>query len=139
MAASIRKVTYPPDFNYNSPSEFRSNMKQLAAQMQILDLALEQTLNLSADQQQAPSSAQRMGQGLSQQQQVLAALQNIERIATKLQAGEAGSSHPFMQDYMRDFVSDVAKARTAVSLDQPLYYFAGRVSGGCVNCHRVNR
>lgn len=139
MAASLRKVTYPPDFKYVSPSELRSNMAKLAAQMQNLDQALAQILEQSNDEEQTQGLAQSKMDEESQRQQVLTALRNMERIAFRLQAGEAGSSHPFLQGFMRDFVNDVGRARTAASLDPPLYYFAGRVSGGCINCHRVNR
>ncbi|GAB54551.1 hypothetical protein GPUN_0404 [Glaciecola punicea ACAM 611] len=34
-----------------------------------------------------------------------------------------------MDDYVQDFVSEINKARTAASLQQPRYYFAGKVSG----------
>ena len=123
ITALIRKVTYPPDFKYVTGDELRSNMNQLAYQVQLLDNALA-----GVDSEK-----------FSQLEQVLTALRNIEKIGTGLQAGDAGSSHPFLQDYMSDFVRDVGKARDAVSLNPPNYYFAGRVSGGCVNCHKVNR
>jgi ABC-type oligopeptide transport system substrate-binding subunit len=139
MATSLRKVTYPPDFNYVSPSELRTNMAELAAEMQTLDLALVETLKQSSHSEHTPESGQNKADEQSQRQQVLAALRNMEKIVSRLQAGEAGSSHPFLQDFMRDFANDVGRARIAASLDPPLYYFAGRVSGGCVNCHRVNR
>ncbi len=123
IAAMARKVTYPPDFNYVSEQEFRSRMDQLAFQLQLLDKAL---VKVNTEQS-------------IQQQQVLDALRNIERIGSSLQAGEAGSSHPFLQDFMDDFVTDVGKARTAATMKPASYYRAGRLAGGCVNCHEVNR
>jgi len=123
IAAMVRKVTYPPDFKYVTGDELRSSMNQLAYQVQLLDNALA-----GIDSEQ-----------FTQLQLVLDALRNIEKIGSSLQAGDAGSSHPFLQDYMRDFVSDVGKARDAASLNPPNFYFAGRVSGGCLNCHKVNR
>jgi len=122
-AALLRKVTYPPDFKYVSGEELRSHMQQLAFQLQLLDQALAEN---------------NTGQS-TQQQQVLGTLRKIERIGSSLQAGEAGSNHPFLQDFIRDFVSDVEHARSAASLNPPRYYFAGRVAGGCVNCHKINR
>ena len=124
FAAAVRKVTYPPDFKYVTGQELRSRMEQMSFQLQLLDQALVDNTGQQAVQQQ---------------QQVLASLRNIERIAASLQAGEAGSSHPFLQDFMKDFVSDVEQARNTAALDPPSYYFAGRVAGGCVNCHKVNR
>ena len=123
IAAMVRKVTYPPDFKYVTGDELRSSMNRLAYQVQLLDNALA-----GIDSEQ-----------FTQLQLILDALRNIEKIGSSLQAGDAGSSHPFLQDYMRDFVSDVGKARDAASLNPPNFYFAGRVSGGCVNCHKVNR
>lgn len=123
MAAAMRKVTYPPDFKYVSPDELRSSMQQLAYQLQQLDEAL------------MPDNPQ----DSAQQQKVVGTLDNIERIGSRLQAGDAGASHPFLQDFMQDFLADVDNARSAASLAQPRYYLAGRVSGGCLNCHKVNR
>lgn len=127
MAASLRKVTYPPDFKYVEPSKLRSEMGLLAQQMRVLDFAL--------DQQHEQNS-----EGfINQREQVLSALHNIEQIASGLRAGDAGASHPFLQDFMRDFVSKVDNARIAASLEKPSYYLAGKVSGACTNCHNVNR
>jgi len=123
ITAMVRKVTYPPDFKYVTGDELRSSMKQLAYQVQLLDNALAEV-----DTEQ-----------FDQLQQVLSALRNIEKIGSGLQAGDTGTNHPFLQDFMRDFVSNVEKARLAASSSPPDYYFAGRVSGGCVNCHKVNR
>jgi hypothetical protein len=119
--AMIRKATYPPDFKYVSGQELRSRMNQLAYQVQLLDGALADSSNPA------------------QRQEVLDTLRNIERIGVSLRAGEAGSNHPFLKDFMGNFVSDVSQARLAVSMDPPRYYIAGRVAGGCVNCHKVNR
>ena len=123
FTATVRKVTYPPDFNYVSGQELRSRMNRLAFELQQLD-------NMLAENNTEQST---------QQQRVLDTLLNIERIGTKLQAGEAGSNHPFLQDFIKDFVINVEQARDAASLNPPSYYFAGRVAGGCVNCHKVNR
>ena len=123
MAAAMRKVTYPPEFQYVEPAQLRSNMDHLAQHVRSLDLALH------------PSNSD-----LSpEQQQVIAALQSIERIADKLKAGEGGASHPFLQNDMSRFASQVTEARVAASLPQPSYYLAGKVAGGCVNCHKINR
>ncbi len=122
FAAVVRKVTYPPDFKYVTGDELRSQMEQMAFQLQLLDQALMQDKNEQ-----------------SVQQQVLNALGNIERIGSGLQAGDAGSNHPFLQDSMKNFVSVVGQAREAASMNPPQYYYAGKVAGGCVNCHKINR
>lgn len=123
QAELIRRATYPPDFNYVSGQELRNNMDQLGYQLQRLDLAL------------APAAAG----GAVSRESVIDALRNIERIGAGLRAGEGGSNHPFLEDHMADFVVNVGRARIAAMRNPPSYYLAGRVAGGCVNCHRVNR
>lgn len=123
VAPAVRKLTYPPDFQYMSGQELRSGMAELAYQLQLLDRALA----TGPTEQSA------------QQQQVVQTLTNIERIGASLQPGEAGSTHGYLKDFMADFRSNVGQARNAASMDPPEYYLAGRVAGGCINCHRVNR
>ncbi|MFT4937701.1 MAG: outer membrane murein-binding lipoprotein Lpp [Paraglaciecola sp.] len=123
FSAAVRKVTYPPDFKYVTAKELRSNMEQLASQMQLLDSALKQDNS----------------EKTAQQQQVVDALGEIQKIGVGLQAGDAGATHPFLQDMMVDFVDNIRRARNAASMEPPKYYLAGRVSGGCMNCHKVSR
>ena len=124
LPASMRNLTYAPDFKYVSQDELRSDMQKLAYQLQQLDLAL-------ADAGKNQTS--------TQQQRVLEALRSMETIGAGLEAGNSGSNHPFLEDYMSNFVSAISQARSAAALDPPRYYLAGRVSGGCTNCHEVNR
>ena len=127
FAANVRKVTYPPDFKYTEPAALQSDMGKLAQQMRLLDQALDTQHNNT------------VGAIEEQRQQVLTALQKMSKIAANLNAGNAGANHPFMQDYMQDFVAKVDQAKVAASLAQPRYYFAGKVSGACTSCHKVNR
>ena len=127
FAFSIRKVTYPPDFNYIEPSQLKTDMGKLAQLMRQLDEALLEKPAYESSEQE------------NQRQQVLSALSQMERLTTKLQATESGANHPFMQDFMQNFVATVSEARVAASLPQPRYYFAGKISGGCTNCHQINR
>jgi hypothetical protein len=123
FAGTMRKATYPQGFTYVSREELSSRMHELGYELQQLELALA----LESD-------------GLSeQQQQVASILRNIERIAGDIQAGEAGSNHPFLQNDMATFLATVGQARMAAALNPPRYFGAGRVSGGCTNCHQVNR
>lgn len=127
FAASMRKVTYAPDFKYTEQSVLRSDMHKLAQQMSFLELAL------------AKPSGETSPEVEQQREQVLAALGNMGAIANRLKTGSAGANHPFMEDYMQDLVSKIDKARTAASFKQPRYFFAGKVSGSCTGCHKVNR
>ena len=123
VASTVRKVTYPPDFKYVTEAELRSNMQRLAYNLEALDQAL-------ASAESEPAERQR---------RAVDALTNIARVATDLRAGDAGSNHPFLQDYMGTFASQVGRARIAASLNPPDYYPAGKVAGACTSCHRVNR
>jgi len=125
FTAVVRKATYPPDFKYVTGQELRSRMDELAYQLQRLNQAL-------VDNESGQAKP-------DQQQQVLTILSNIERIGSSLQAGEAGSNHPFLQDYMKNFLSIVAQASNGASLNPPSYYFVGRIAGGCISCHRAHR
>lgn len=127
MYSSMRKVTYPQDFKYLEKADLRSDMGKMAIQVSLLDSALAKTMVSDA------------GEPELVRDEILSALNNISRIASPLQSGSAGSSHPFMEDFMGDFVSEVDKARVAASLAEPRYYFAGKVAGACASCHKVNR
>jgi len=127
FAESMRKFTYPPGFKYTHPDELRSDMAKLAQQMLLLDDALT---NIYESTQEGLEG---------QRQQVLHALKNMGRTAATLKEGETGGNHAFIQDHMQDFVAKIDQARTAASLKEPNYYYAGKVSGGCTSCHKVNR
>ncbi|MEX1032473.1 MAG: hypothetical protein WDZ30_03865 [Cellvibrionaceae bacterium] len=122
LSSNVRKVTYPPDFKYVTGEELRSNMQQLAYHLQQLDEALAV---------EAPEQVE--------QQKVTATLREIERIGSRLQAGQGGANHPFLEDMMPEFVTTVGQARLRAAQNPPRYYWAGRVSGACLNCHTINR
>lgn len=119
---SVRKVTYPPDFKYVTGAELRSHMQLLAYELQQLDATMGQGDISNIDQKV-----------------VLDILRRIESLVVNLKAGDAGSNHPYLQDFMGEFANTVGQAKIAAGLSPPRYYMAGRISGGCVNCHKVNR
>lgn len=123
FSGAFRQFNYPSDFNYVNGQELSSRMQQLAYELQQLDLAL------AAEHDERPDL----------QQHVVGILLDIERIGGNLEASDTRSDHPFLQDDMDTFLADVRQARVGTSLNPPRYYMAGRVSGGCVNCHRVDR
>jgi hypothetical protein len=127
FAESVRKVTYPPNFKYTKPDELRSDMGKLAQQMLLLDEALVNTYASDENGIQ------------TQRQLVLKALQNMGKTAAKLSEGDSGGNHPYIQAHLKGFVAKIDQAKTAASLQAPNYYYAGKVSGGCTNCHKVNR
>ena len=123
FVGAIRKVTYPPDFLYISEVQLPSKMYQLATQLSLLEA----------------TRAGDDGGNVNQQQNILDILREIGRIGGELKAAESRYNYLFLEDYMDDFVSTITRARIAASLNPPRYYLSGQVSGGCVNCHQVNR
>jgi hypothetical protein len=114
FAASMRQLTYPPDFKYTEQDELRTDMAMLALQMQLLENAL-------AKKEEPYSTDAEV-----QRETVLASLRKISSITSSLKAGDSGANHPFMQDYMSDFGAKVDQARSAASLAKPNYYYAGK-------------
>lgn len=127
LYSSVREVTYPPDFKYIERDQLKTGMAEMALQISILDGALQHSLAYEGEGDEAL------------REEVLSALAEIDRVASQLQAGSGGANHPYMEDHMRSFISSVDKARSAASLAEPRYYFAGKVAGACASCHKVNR
>ena len=117
------QIANPPPFDYVDGEELRSNMHQLAFELQQLDLALVD----SYDQQ--PSF----------QRRIIDSIQNIERIGGYIQNTDLSTRHPFLVDDMDRFLADVRRAKMDAERNTPRYYMAGRISGGCINCHSQNR
>jgi len=120
---SFPQIASPPPFDYADGDELRTNMHQLAFELQKLDLSLM------------------MGQDENQtyQQEIIDSLQNIERIGGYLRSGDMSTTHRFLRDGMDSFLADVGRAERDASRGTPRYYMAGRISGGCINCHRDSR
>ena len=120
---SFPQIANPPPFDYIDGEELRSNMHQLAFELQQLDMAL---LDAYVDR---PSF----------QRQIVDSIQNIERIGGYIQNTDLSTRHPFLIDDMDRFLSDVRRAKMDAERNVPRYYMAGRISGGCINCHSQNR
>ena len=116
------QIANPPPFDYADGEELRAGMHLLAFELQKLDMAL----------------AGEHDENLNIQRDIVSSLQNIERIGGVLRAGDLSSTHTFLRDDMTRFLSGVNRARSDAERNPPRYYSAGRVSGACVNCHRVN-
>ena len=117
------QIANPPPFDYVDGEELRSSMHQLAFELQQLDMAL---LDAYVDR---PSF----------QRQIVDSIQNIERIGGYIQETDLAVRHPFLQDDMDRFLGDVRRAKMDAERSVPRYYMAGRISGGCINCHSENR
>ncbi|NKB33466.1 MAG: hypothetical protein GKR91_10250 [Pseudomonadales bacterium] len=112
----------PPDFAYGENSELRSNMDELGFQLALLDRELRENEFNQIDQPE-----------------VVSILQQMEMAASSFQAEDAGEGHDFLQEDLAAFLDSITAARVAAAERPPRYYLAGRVAGGCVNCHDVNR
>ena len=116
-------VANPPPFDYIDGEELRSGMHELAFQLQQLDMTL---MTAYIDQ---PSF----------QRDIVDKIRNIERIGGHIAETDLSVRHPFLLDDMDRFLEDVRRARMDAERSVPRYYMAGRISGGCVTCHRANR
>ncbi len=116
-------VANPPPFDYIDGEELRSGMHELAFQLQQLDMTL---MTAYIDQ---PSF----------QRDIVDKIRNIERIGGHIAETGLSVRHPFLLDDMDRFLDDVRRARMDAERSVPRYYMAGRISGGCVTCHRANR
>lgn len=120
---SFPQIASPPPFDYIDGQELRSNMHQLAFELQKLDLAL------MTETDDSPNF----------QREIVDSLENIERIGGFLLEGDFSTRHPFLQDGMTRFLADASRARADAARTPPRFYMAGRISGGCITCHRDNR
>lgn len=98
-------------------------MQQLATKVQQLDLVL------GLEPEESPNL----------QQNVIVHLSEIEEIFSNLREGDLDITHPFLMDDIDYFIQDVQDAIYDASAEPPYYYMAGKVIGGCTNCHIQNR
>jgi hypothetical protein len=117
--ATVRKVTYPPDFVYLEKQEISSSMRRMAVSVNKLDRLLSDTEDQSE----------------SKKENVLLELNNIESITRKLRSGSIQSNHPLIDQNMDNFRDQLLMAKSAIGQDPPNYYPAGRLVGQCHGCH----
>lgn len=75
---------------------------------------------------------------VTEQPEVVAILTEMEAITNSLMAENAGESHAFLQEDLADFSELLGTARQSAESSPPRYYLAGRIAGGCINCHEVS-
>lgn len=126
------QIANPPPFDYADGEALRTGMHQLAFELQRLDLSLMRESDTDPDSQESDADA-------VSQQQVVSSLRNIERIGGVLRDQDLSSTHTFLREDMTRFLSSVNRAIMEAEGNPPRYYSAGRVSGGCVNCHQLNQ
>lgn len=134
--ASIRHVTYPPDFHYLDSQEVKSVMHEMACHL----LQLQQLV--VPDAGIMPDTPRRVPQDA-----VLAELDALERTAASL-TGSSGTdvngkptrpatNHLLIDNHIDEFMAQIQRARWLVDNDPPDYYGVGQLAGNCLACHQL--
>jgi len=118
--AQIRKATYPSDFVYLEKKQIKTEMALLGFYMRQLDQILLDDSTVSSEQQQ----------------QILALLAKIDASTLTLGAGSVTTNHLVIDDHIDQFKNEVEIAIRNARADPPNYFALGRLSGGCVGCHK---
>ncbi len=123
MMESVRKVTYPPDFNYISQDEISGTMQQFAWYTQLLDNYLRDPARITEEQRQS----------------AIDILRKMESLSLELGSEDLRSSHDLISENIDRFRYSIVEARNGLQQDPPNYYLAGSVSAYCLNCHLINK
>jgi len=118
-SGTLRKHTYPPDFNYIPPEQLKSVMWQLAAEVRQLENAVHRA---EAGEPVSPAAVAQL-------------LDQMEQSAGQLGQGGDPSNHPRISQNVERLRADIRRARRGVGLDPPNYFWAGSLSGACRYCH----
>jgi hypothetical protein len=120
IGRGVRKVTYPPDFNYITREQLDDAMWQLAKSVNDLNRAMRQPGPIDARRREA----------------IIGALSGMEMTAGQVK-GKPGwhSNHPVIDAKLERFQRDIVAARRAVEAEPPNYFLAGSASGACLYCH----
>ncbi len=120
---AIRKVTYPPDFNYISSDNLTSTMQQFAWYTTLLDNSMRDTLPVPE----------------SQRLNAISILGKMEKLSHDLGEDNLSSNHNIVSFNITQFRQSIINARDGLLIDPPNYYLAGSVSAYCLNCHALKR
>jgi len=120
---TVRKVTYPPDFNYISDEKLTSTMQQFAWYTTLLDNSLQDIIPVPEEQRQNAVSI----------------LYKMENLSHELGEQNLSSNHNIVSFNIRQFRQNIVNARDGLQQDPPNYYLAGSVSAYCLNCHSMNK
>ena len=118
--AQIRKVTYPDDFVYLEQKQVTGKMLLMSSYMrQIEEILLEDSTVSSA-----------------QQERIIKILSSIDATVDSLGAGNVRTNHLLIDEHIDEFKTEVSVALRDARSDPPNYFALGRLSGGCVACHK---
>lgn len=116
--ASLRSVTYPPDFHYLTRDEVQGTMAEFARSVDALDAIL----------------AQEGGAGAADRDAIVGILEQLRLQGRHLASG-AESNHPGLHQDAPRFTRDVDRALASARRDPPDYSGAARIAGACTACH----
>ena len=118
--AATGNATYPSDFVYLERKKIKSEMALLSTNLRQLDEILLDSSTVSSEQQE----------------QVLAILNRIDMSTETLASGGVRTNHLIIDDHIDQFRSEVNDAIRNARANPPNYFALGRLSGGCVGCHK---
>jgi hypothetical protein len=118
--AQIRKLTYPPDFTYLEQSEVESLMRQMGEGIARLDQLI----------------AEASKSDVAQQQQIIAELSELEKIATRLSGGHTQTNQIVINDHIEQFITDLGTAKMFAKISPPNYNKAEQIGSSCHECHQ---
>lgn len=116
---TVRKVTYPPDFNYISDEKLLDTMHQFAWYTSLLDSSLRDTAAVTREQRE----------------NAISILSKMEKLSQQLGNENLSSNHNIVSFNIDQFQQNIVNARDGLQQEPPNYYLAGSVSAYCLNCH----
>lgn len=119
--AQIRELTYPEGFTYLEKKEVNALMQSMGESIGKLNQLIAEA---------SPSDASQ------QQQKIIAELNKIEGMATRLSGGHTQTNQFVIGDHIEGFISDIGTAKRFASLNPPKYDKVAYVTSGCASCHQ---
>lgn len=116
---TVRKVTYPPDFNYISSEDLHDTMQSFAWYTTLLDNSLRDTSNVTKEQRLS----------------AIDILEKMEKLSHELGSASLSSNHNIVSLNIDLFRQRIVDARIGLQQQPPNYYLVGSVSAYCLNCH----
>ena len=117
---TIRELTYPKDFTYIEDKEVEALMRRMGQSVGKLDQLVAEA---------KPSDTE-------QQQKIIAELNKLEAIATRLSGDHTQTNQFVIGDHIEGFMSDLGNAKMFASMTPPRYDRVNYVTNECAKCHQ---
>jgi len=121
--ATLRELTYPPDFSYLPAEKLDSAMWVLAAEISRLDELLHQVPTASA------------AAAVQNQLAIQDTLRRLSAAVEKIDDPGRVTQHPALNRNLSRFRTRIERARRGAERTPPNYYQASALSGSCFLCH----